>query len=354
MPTSHSNAVGPTPFIARAPAKLILSGEHAVVHGHPAIAVAVDAHLTAEILPNATGHIDAQFPGFFAPCTCPIDEIDDLKARLDRRHAEFLQGSRAIDTLLDRPADVAFYTCALHRAAHPYSLTHGIDLRYHADFPLGGGMGGSAALIAATLSGLAKMNGLALSRRKHYEQTLQAERLLHGRPSGIDPYVVVYGGCVRFQAGQPTAINLALPPLDWVYTGTPQATTGECVASVATRFPSTHTIWPEFAATTCALETALRSGDHTRVTAAIRRNHRLLVDLGIVPPRVQAFVAEVEQQGGAAKICGAGSIRGDEGGALWVWQDPAIDTRSQAHHHADDETDTREQRAVYGRRGQRP
>lgn len=333
MPTFRSNTTAPVRYTSRAPAKLILSGEHAVVHGHPALAVAVNMDLSVELQPNATDHIEVAFPDFFDPCTCRLDQLDTLKRRLDERHKEFLHGTRAIENLLDGPADICFYACALHRAIYPDTLTRGIYLRYHADFPLGGGMGGSAALIAATLSGLAQATGTTLSRSEWYERTCHIERLVHGRPSGIDPYVVVYGGGVRFQAGQPTACIIALPALDWVYTGTPEAHTGECVAVVAKRFPAEHTIWTEFANITCELETALGEGDPRRITKAIQKNHRLLVELGVVPPRVQDFVKEIESQGGAAKICGAGSIRGPCGGALWVWQDPDLETRCEAYNY---------------------
>jgi mevalonate kinase len=53
----------------------------------------------------------------------------------------------------------------------------------------------------------------------------------------------------------------------------------------------------------------------------IRENHRLLCRIGVVPQKVQQFVSEVEAAGGAAKVCGAGSVRGDSGGAVLVLAD---------------------------------
>ncbi|MEM7589221.1 MAG: hypothetical protein AAF320_03560, partial [Myxococcota bacterium] len=45
---------------------------------------------------------------------------------------------------------------------------------------------------------------------------------------------------------------------------------------------------------------------------------QLLTQLGVVPKRVAQLIAEVEQQGAAAKVCGAGAIQGHNGGMVWV------------------------------------
>jgi mevalonate kinase len=53
----------------------------------------------------------------------------------------------------------------------------------------------------------------------------------------------------------------------------------------------------------------------------MRENHRLLCRIGVVPQKVQQFVADVETAGGAAKICGAGAVRGQNGGVVLVMAD---------------------------------
>ena len=50
----------------------------------------------------------------------------------------------------------------------------------------------------------------------------------------------------------------------------------------------------------------------------IKINHRLLCRTGVVPGPVQELVARIEKAGGAAKISGAGSVRGDSAGVLLV------------------------------------
>ncbi len=50
---------------ARAPAKVILLGEHAVVYGHPALAAAIPRYVTVSVEPAAEARID--LPGIETP-----------------------------------------------------------------------------------------------------------------------------------------------------------------------------------------------------------------------------------------------------------------------------------------------
>ena len=51
---------------------------------------------------------------------------------------------------------------------------------------------------------------------------------------------------------------------------------------------------------------------------AIKTNHQLLQQIGVVPAQVCEFISGIEAHGGAAKICGAGSVVGDHGGLVFV------------------------------------
>ena len=74
----------------------------------------------------------------------------------------------------------------------------------------------------------------------------------------------------------------------------------------------------EFSHVTENVDQAIQRDDQQLLIESIRHNHQLLVKIGVVPEKVQKFIAEVEKSGGAAKICGAGSIRGDAAGAVLV------------------------------------
>ena len=105
-----------------------------------------------------------------------------------------------------------------------------------------------------------------------------------------------------------------------VETGTPETTTGECVVQVKEKF-ETDMIWNDFESVTREVEAAVRENNEGLMRSLLRENHRLLCRIGVVPEKVQRFVSDVEAAGGSAKICGAGSTRGDKGGVVLVLAD---------------------------------
>ena len=72
----------------------------------------------------------------------------------------------------------------------------------------------------------------------------------------------------------------------------------------------------DFAAVTEAMDKALREQSHAGMRAAIQQNHQLLLNIGVVPSRVQQFIQAIEEADGVAKICGAGAVAGDQAGAV--------------------------------------
>jgi mevalonate kinase len=141
--------------------KVILLGEHAVVHGVPAIAVGIDrgARATAIALPSGSSVLTV------APWAADVreDQAGDLSRALQAIVAASGKGPARIDA--------------------------------HADLPPGGGLGCSAALgvaIARALDPRAD-DGQAI------ERAMAWERIFHGNPSGIDTTVAALGSAIVFQ-----------------------------------------------------------------------------------------------------------------------------------------------------------
>lgn len=296
---------------ACAPGKIILSGEHAVVYGAPALALAVDRHMRIHYrpdrLPRLSWHAQERTH------VLGLDKLASLRRRLDNHFERYLRGELPITRILRKPAELAFYAVDMARVLSGLEIRPQGSLHIDSDIPIGAGMGSSAALIAALLTLFGRFD----SRDQLIRQVRHCERLQHGRGSLIDAAAVCTGGLVRVQGDQVQSLTLPQHGLGegffWLFTGTPASSTGACVDQVRRNFADAP-IWAEFAATTAAFEAALLAGDS--LIEPIRQNHRLLTRIGVVPAPLQRLAEQVEQCGGAAKICGAGAVSGDQGGLM--------------------------------------
>ena len=180
----------------RAPGKVILFGEHAVVYGRPALAVPVtQVQAEAVVEPGGAG----------AGLTIVAADLGEIIA------------------LRDAPADHP-----LAAAARLTLVKFGLSdpdwrVTVRSTIPIASGMGSGAAVSAAIVRGLAEAANQRISESANGESAQYAirntqyaippadisalvyevERLHHGTPSGIDNTVVVYGQPVYFVRGQP-------------------------------------------------------------------------------------------------------------------------------------------------------
>jgi mevalonate kinase len=305
---------------AIAPGKLILSGEHAVVYGRPAIAMAIDRSAVFELTPQSDSRISFDLPGGAADDSFTLLALRDFKRRVENKYREFLNGDIGIGYVLSAPADLFRFAFihtldGLHR-----TLDSGLVLKLRSSIPVGCGMGSSAATVLSEIRALGHFLRVDFKPEWYYEYSLEAEKMQHGRPSGVDSYISLHGGCAVFRDGDARPVSLPRIKMYLVQTGVPESTTGECVMEVERRFGGSG-IWSEFEGVTEAFEAALQNNDAQKIHWLIRENNRLLSAIGVVPERVKAFIGELETAGGSAKICGAGSIRGEQGGVVLVFAD---------------------------------
>jgi mevalonate kinase len=225
-----------------------------------------------------------------------------------------------IRDVLYKPVDLfkfGFITVldGLHR-----KMDSGIVIKLKSSIPVGSGMGSSAASVLSELRALGHYLRVDFKPEWYYEFSLETEKLQHGYPSGVDSYISLHGGCAAFQNGQARSVPLPRMKMYLIETGAPEAATGECVMQVKEQFQSDR-IWDDFETVTNEVEKAVRENNSELMRSLLRENHRLLCRIGVVPQKVQQFVGDVEAAGGAAKICGAGSVRGQSGGVVLVLAD---------------------------------
>lgn len=307
------------------PAKLIVSGEHAVLYGCPALslAIALPTRCTLAFTPAAELRFSLHLNDIALHIQADAALWQDEVQAIEQRFAAFTQNTLAIQHVLTQPQQLIWMTLALFNRHTP--LMRGEwTLTLDSEVPMGRGLGSSAAVIVATLAALFQAHDLPLQHAIVLEMAQHAEHYQHGRSSGIDPATLLTPGLLRFELGQiPQRLAPAGQPCQaWLIdTGAPDSTTGECVAAVR-RFSDDAALWQRFAKVSAQIQQAWLSAQPADLKAALRTNHLLLCQIGVVPARVAGFIARLENDyAAAAKICGAGSLHGDSAGMVLCLSD---------------------------------
>ncbi len=209
-----------------------------------------------------------------------------------------------------------------------------IHIEIKSNIPFKCGLGSSASCIVAILrSMLSIYNKYQITDIEIIEITKEAECLVHGESSGIDILPIFYNKPIIFNANKntpPKAIsntniqqknnyNLFL-----VFTGIPQIDTKQNIEYVK-KLKKNKIFWDTLGhITTDIIDSISIKNDRIYIEPisyntfiqAMKENHRLLLDLGVVPKYIQDFIENIESTNGAAKICGSGSIHGDKAGYI--------------------------------------
>ena len=383
---------------ASAPGKAILIGEHAVVYGTRSIAIAID--LRCEVtLATAEDAADAEVTLRLASLrtTCRW-KLATLQA-LARQHI-VLDGSvvaphdepatpctpalrEALRALLPPAVRGDGGDDAVRAAAEAFLFLY-VSLcaprgrppqRAVADasLPIGAGLGSSAAYSVALVAAMHGWRAHCAREERAPSAPLDArerawvnawafesERLLHGRPSGVDNAVSAFGGSLAFQEGEvaPLGATPALPLL-LVNTRVPRNTKA-LVAGVRERrealpaafdhiFGAVHELARSCEALFRSADAADAAACGARLGALVELNHALLRALGVSHAALERVVDVARAHGLRAKLTGAGG-----GGCALVLLDPAADEEAVGRLRADLEAEGFEcLRTVLGAEGAR-
>lgn len=327
-------------FRASAPGKCILMGEHAAVYGRPALVAAIDRRLyaTVEFQEGAAPGVELRLPDLGVEERVGWRRLAEYAAERRRLWEEAKAGADPALFARVRGEDKAHLVKAtlgellLDAGIEPRA---GVTLEIVSELPLGSGFGSSAACATALLLATSTALGIDLSRDQLFELALEGERRQHGAPSGVDNATVLHGGVLwveKDEAGKivtrPLRLQQKLPGLRFFQSGEPAEPTGAVVAAVrslrAEDPASFDRRLDDMAAATreLCLELEKEEPAAARLVALFRRFEAHLEAFGVVPPEVRRLVRQIERQGGAAKISGAGSLRGPGAGSLLVLEPP--------------------------------
>jgi len=281
--------------VASAPAKIILFGEHFVVYGEPAIVVAIDRRAYAEAELRQDKRLRFQSANlntscFFENGVFKVEQGDAKEARL-----KFEPVKLAVEKVL---------------AASGKNV--GLDITINSAIPVGAGLGSSAAVVASVTAAVSVLLGLEFSKQDIFRIAFEAERVVHGTPSGVDPAIATFGGTLLFQVDtgfKPLEVKTDIP-LVIGNTGVERSTKiqVEKVRETMDSFPQIADPLRK-AAREIVLRavTALQENDLETLGRLMNINHALLYGIGVSDESLE-WLTNAARKAGAlgAKLTGAG------------------------------------------------
>lgn len=268
------------------PGKVILFGEHAVVYGEPAIALAVTRRFHMEVRPRDKGkghRVDGH--------------------RMTQAHHSYFK-----------------------YAVENYWEGGPLDISTRSDIPSSSGMGSSAALTTSLMGALVELSGGSIEdeRERIARQSFATEYGVQGRASPTDTSTATMGQGILLakepvdgllwhveRGGAEWYIHrVDVPKLDIVvgFTGV-KGNTGELVAKVR-RYWERNNFAKETVSDIGRLTmegvAALGTGDKELIGRLMDRNHQLLTILGVNHPKLQRLIDAARPYSFGAKLTGAG------------------------------------------------
>ncbi len=266
--------------------KVILFGEHFVVHGVPGIVSAIDSTTDAEVKKTGTG----------------IQVKDERKTAKGYSEEKRLQQLESIERTLK---------------------TMELDLKTPLNIWIGGtlpgfsGLGASAASSVAIARAIAEELRMKVPDEKINQIAYEAEKAYAGNPSGIDNTAATFGGLLWFRknlnGGPDTIEKLSIrKPVEIIIGSTGKvANTKAMVEGVAERKRKNpqkyNPLFKQAEELAFAGRKALEKYDLKKVGELMNENHRLLQEIEVSSKELDFLVDVARKQGAfGAKLTGGG------------------------------------------------
>ncbi|WP_414469296.1 mevalonate kinase [Methanobacterium sp. ACI-7] len=275
---------------ASAPGKAILFGEHAVVYGKPAIAMALDKRASVVINKRADNKIHVN-----------IRDLD-IQGYLNLNDNAIISDS-------PKKGILKYILSSIKK----FQSDTGIDICIDVNIPIGGGLGSSAAVTVATIAAISKFNGIELEKKEIANYAHEVELEVQNSASPLDTTVSTYGGLLYLEKDAKKIVSLDINhniPVVIGYTNS-RGNTGKLVESVRIRrekFPEViDPVIDSIETLTIEAKDAILNNNEKRIGELMNINQGLLDALGVNTKELSDMVF-ISRRAGAlgSKLTGAG------------------------------------------------
>ena len=286
--------------IASAPAKIILFGEHFVVHGTKAILAAIDKRVTVTTIftENKTIKINSELGTIEVPI---LSSHEDVKN-------EFKPFVYLANKIINSEPNVT-----------------GLEITIDSDIPIGVGLGSSSACCVAAAASISELFN-KLPSEEILNLSIEAEKTIFPNTSGADCTVCTYGGMIEYDQSSGTRKIESTFQINLVIANSMIPHSTKSSVERVSKFKEND---EERFSQLCDLEnglideviTAMKNNDSTTLGLKMSENQKYLEEIQISNDTLRNMINSLNQISLGSKITGAG----DGGCIIALVQDDNMD-----------------------------
>jgi len=268
-----------------APGSLMMTGEHAVLHGYKAAACAIDKRIFLTLKTTDDSHLKIKSP------------LGNLEASMDN---------------LPTGSQFNFIVEAIRQSG----IKNGLEIETESEFSHKVGLGSSAAVTVCICKALNYVLGKNLSNDDFFKDCYSVVHGVQRTGSGSDIAASIFGGVIEMQKINPDFVPRklnchSLPQIDLFYCGY-KMKTPEVIALVnrkAEAEPERYKkLYEQMGLTADATIKALETGDIAPAGKLFDKYQLLMEELGVCDNAISDILHQLRSAGGihGAKISGSG------------------------------------------------
>lgn len=279
--------------VASAPGKVILTGEHFVVYGEPALAMAINLYAKVSVSERLDDRVyissNLGVSGFFE----------------DNRFSPEIGGNKSRKIL--EPIKIS-----AEAVLKSLGEKRGLNIEVTSTIPVAAGLGSSSASAVSTVAAVGRLFGAKLTKESVINLSTEAERYVHVNPSGIDQSISTYGGVISYKKNE-EIVHLKIKSAIPVVIGNSGVVrnTGKLIDKVHVRMESLPDVMELLIKAAGKLTTraidALKIGNIVQLGLLMDVSQGFLTALGVSSEAIDKLIYAAKRGGAlGAKITGAG------------------------------------------------